>query len=71
MGVDVGAKYSIYEIMREISKNAAVILISSDCEEIFGMADQILALNQGKVTLEIDAEEAQLHNMLICAVQNV
>lgn len=71
VGVDVGAKYSIYEIMREISKDSAVILISSDCEEIFGMADRIMVLNQGRVTLETDAEEARLQNLLICAVQNI
>ncbi|MDR1506680.1 MAG: sugar ABC transporter ATP-binding protein, partial [Treponema sp.] len=45
IGVDVGAKYSIYEIMRRLSKTSAVILISSDIEEVYGMADKVMVLN--------------------------
>ena len=71
VGVDVGARYSIYEIMRDLSKSAAVVLISSDIEEIFGMSDRVMVLNQGKVTMEANADEFNLHTMLIHAVSTV
>ena len=71
VGVDVGAKYSIYEIMRELSKDAGVVLISSDIEEVFGMSDKIIVLNQGKITCEAKAEEFTLGSMLVHAVSSV
>ncbi len=68
VGVDVGAKYSIYEIMRELAKEHVVILISSDVEEVFGMADRVMVLNQGRVTMEAEAEEVSLNVILVNAV---
>ncbi|MBR2561601.1 MAG: sugar ABC transporter ATP-binding protein [Eubacterium sp.] len=68
IGVDVGAKFSIYEIMRNLSETAVVILISSDIEEVFGMADRIMILNKGAVTGEGLASEFTLNSMLVSAV---
>lgn len=47
VGVDIGARSKIYALMREISKDAAVIVISSDCDEVHGVADRTLALYKG------------------------
>ncbi len=47
VGVDIGARSKIYRLMREISQDAAVIVISSDCDEVHGIADQTLALYKG------------------------
>ena len=41
VGVDVGAKSAIYETMRALAQNAAVIIISSEPEEVLGNADRI------------------------------
>lgn len=71
IGVDVGAKYSIYEIMRELCKNAVVILISSDIEEVHGMADRVIVLNQGKISLEAKGQDFTLNSMLVHAVSMV
>ncbi|MCT4606555.1 MAG: sugar ABC transporter ATP-binding protein [Marinisporobacter sp.] len=68
VGVDVGAKAGIYETMRELSKDAAVIVISSDCEEVLGTSDRIMVVHQGRVTLDIDAESTNLNNMLVHAI---
>lgn len=68
VGVDVGARYSIYEIMRTLSEKSVVILISSDIEEVFGMSDRVMILNQGKVTMEARAEEITMNAMLVNAV---
>ncbi|MDR1132333.1 MAG: sugar ABC transporter ATP-binding protein [Oscillospiraceae bacterium] len=68
VGVDVGAKSGIYEIMRELSKTAAVIIISSDCEEVFGMADRAQVIYKGKCTFESETRLTTLHQMLVHAV---
>lgn len=68
VGVDVGAKFAIYETMRELSKEAAVIIISSDPEEVLGNADKIMVIYQGKETLLKDADDTSLKEMLVHAV---
>lgn len=68
-GVDVGAKYSIYHLMRELSKDAAVILISSDCTEVYGMADRALVMFQGSVTMDQDVCDIREEEMLLCGVK--
>jgi ABC-type sugar transport system ATPase subunit len=70
VGVDVGAKYSIYEIMRQLSKTSAVILISSDIEEICGMADRVIVINQGKMKVEAKTDEITINKILVHAVSN-
>lgn len=56
VGVDIGARSKIYALMREISQDAAVIVISSDCDEVHGIADRSLALYKGT---PIGAPDAQ------------
>lgn len=70
VGVDVGAKSGIYETMRELSKEAAVIIISSDPEEVLGNADRIMVVNQGVVTLSCEENETTLQDMLVKATSN-
>ena len=49
-GVDVGAKYEIYEIIDRIAGNGtAVLFISSEIEELTGMCDRIIVMGQGEV----------------------
>ena len=48
-GVDVGAKYEIYQIINElVEAGKAAIFISSELTEILGMCDRIYVMNQGK-----------------------
>ena len=47
VGVDIGARAKIYALMRELSEKAAVIVMSSDCDEVFGIADRTVALYKG------------------------
>ena len=48
VGVDIGARAKIYVLMRSLSKKAAVIVISSDGDEVHGVADRTVALYKGK-----------------------
>ncbi len=55
-GVDVGAKFDIYSIMRErTAKGAAVILVSSDLPELIGICDRIAIMRDGAITAIVDA----------------
>ena len=48
-GVDIGTRASIYAILREVaSQGVAVVLISSDFEELLGLADRIVVLSDGR-----------------------
>ncbi len=57
-GVDVGAKWEIYQLVRELSaKGCAVILTSSDLPEILGMCDRVLVLQDGKQTAILPTQD--------------
>ncbi|MFB2551991.1 sugar ABC transporter ATP-binding protein [Ensifer soli] len=52
VGVDIGARAKLYGLMRELSRSAGVIVMSSDCDEVHGVADRSFALYKGRqVTL--------------------
>lgn len=55
-GIDVGAKYSIYEIMNELAANGyAIIMVSSEMPEVLGMADRIVVMKSGRVTGQFES----------------
>jgi rhamnose transport system ATP-binding protein len=57
-GVDVGAKYAIYEIMRELcAQGIGILIISSEMPEVFGMSDRIVVMREGRVTAIFDTHE--------------
>jgi ABC-type sugar transport system ATPase subunit len=50
-GVDVGAKFEIYSIIVDLAKSgSAVLLISSEIEELIGTCDRILVMKDGCIT---------------------
>jgi ribose transport system ATP-binding protein len=53
-GVDVGAKYEIYLLIdRMAAAGGCVLLISSELDEVMGMADRIVVMNRGEVVGEV------------------
>jgi ribose transport system ATP-binding protein len=55
-GVDVGAKFDIYSIVRELTaKGAAVVLVSSDLPELIGISTRIAVMRQSEITTIVDA----------------
>ena len=53
-GIDVGAKYEIYQLINELAeKGKAILMISSELPEILGMSDRVLVMNEGRITGEI------------------
>lgn len=54
-GIDVGAKYEIYNLMNQLkAEGMAIIMVSSELPEILGMSDRILVLSEGRVTAELE-----------------
>nr|WP_319514406.1 sugar ABC transporter ATP-binding protein [uncultured Cohaesibacter sp.] len=50
-GIDVGAKYAIYELLDELAKQGVgVIMISSELMEVLGMSDRVMVMHEGKMT---------------------
>jgi len=57
-GIDVGAKQEIYHLMRELANNGiAILMISSEMEELLGMSDRIIVLCEGKLAGEVQREQ--------------
>jgi ribose transport system ATP-binding protein len=54
-GIDVGAKYEIYNIINELAAaGKAILVVSSDMEEIMGISDRILVMREGRIVAEVD-----------------
>jgi ABC-type sugar transport system ATPase subunit len=53
-GIDVGAKYEIYQLMNNLAAaGKTIIMISSELPEVLGMADRVLVMHEGRITGEI------------------
>ena len=64
-GIDVGAKYEIYVLMNEMTKQGkSIVMISSDMEEILGVSDRILVLCEGEVGGELTKDKFSQENVL-------
>ncbi|OMF29809.1 D-xylose ABC transporter ATP-binding protein [Paenibacillus sp. FSL H8-0548] len=58
-GIDVGAKFEIYNIMNElITQGVSIIMVSSELPELLGMSHRIIVIAEGKQTGEFTADEA-------------
>lgn len=64
-GVDVGAKQKIYQlIVRLAADGAAVLLISSELEEVLGLSHRVYMLREGKIMGEVDPRAATVDDVL-------
>ncbi|MGB4154442.1 MAG: ATP-binding cassette domain-containing protein, partial [Limnochordia bacterium] len=69
-GIDVGAKYEIYQLMnRLVSQGMSIIMISSELLEILGMSDRIYIMSEGTITGELDAREATEEKIMALATK--
>jgi ribose transport system ATP-binding protein len=57
-GIDVGAKYEIYLLMKKIVENGgSVLMISSELPEVLNMSNRVLTICEGRITGEFDPEK--------------
>ncbi len=67
-GIDVGAKQEIYNLMNRLAaEGKAIIMISSEMEEILGMSDRILVLHEGMIAGELQKDQFSQENVLTLA----
>jgi putative multiple sugar transport system ATP-binding protein len=64
-GIDVGAKYEIYGIINQLAEaGKAVVVISSEMQELLGISDRIYVMNEGKFVGEMPAKEASQEKIM-------
>jgi D-xylose transport system ATP-binding protein len=67
-GIDVGAKYEIYNLMNQlVEQGVAIIMISSELPEVLGMSDRILVMHEGTFNKEIHYSAATQENIMLAA----
>lgn len=69
LGVDVGAKHEIYDLMNKLTgQGMAILLITSELPELLAMSDRILVMHRGRVQAELTREEATQERVIQAAM---
>jgi ribose transport system ATP-binding protein len=67
-GIDVGAKFEIYGLLRQLAANGTgIVLISSELPEVLALADRILVMHEGQLSGELTQAEATEEKILALA----
>jgi ribose transport system ATP-binding protein len=68
-GVDVGAKSEIYQLMNElVARGVAIMMISSELNEILGMADRVIVMRKGHVVGDVKGSQATEEQLVSIAM---
>jgi len=68
-GIDVGAKSEIYRFMRALADaGVAVLMISSDMEEVIGVSDRVAVMHEGAISGILTRDQATEENILTLAI---
>jgi ribose transport system ATP-binding protein len=68
-GVDVGAKFEIYQLMNEwTAAGTAILLISSELPELLGMSDRVMVMHRGRVSAMLEKADAVPRTVLAAAM---
>ena len=71
-GIDVGAKYEIYELIINLAKEGkGVVMVSSEMPELLGVCDRILVMSGGQLAGEVDAKNTSQEEILTLAAKYV
>ncbi len=69
-GIDVGAKYEIYNVIGDLAKSGkSVIMVSSEMPELLGVCDRILVMSGGRLSGEVDAKTATQEEIMTLATK--
>ena len=69
-GIDVGAKYEIYNIIIDLAKQGkSIIMISSEMPELLGVSDRIMVMCEGRVTGFLEGKSATQEDIMRLAAQ--
>ena len=71
-GIDVGAKYEIYQLIIDLaSRGKCVLMVSSEMPELLGVCDRILVMSGGKLAGEVDAKNTSQEEIMTLAAKYV
>jgi len=70
-GIDVGAKFEIYQLIHELAdQGAGILVISSELEELLGICDRILVMNRGEIRDALPRDEFDGERILRAALRD-
>ena len=71
-GIDVGAKYEIYQLMIDLAKEGkAIIMVSSELPELLGICDRILVMSNGYLSGTVRADSTSQEEIMTLAAKHV
>ncbi len=71
-GIDVGAKYEIYQLMVQLAERGkSILMVSSELPELLGTCHRIYVMSGGEITGEVDAATATQEEIMRLAAKNV
>ncbi len=71
-GIDVGAKYEIYQLILDLAnKGKVVMVVSSEMPELLGICDRILVMSGGRLAGEVDAKNTTQEEIMTLAAKYV
>ena len=71
-GIDVGAKYEIYQLILDLAnKGKTVVMVSSEMPELLGVCDRIVVMSGGRVAGEVDAGTTSQEEIMTLAAKYV
>lgn len=64
-GIDVGAKSEIYQLLKRLNREGvAIVMVSSDLSEIFGVSHRIAVMHEGRIVAVYDADQTDRQQVL-------
>ena len=71
-GIDVGAKYEIYQLILDLANNGkTVLMVSSEMPELLGVCDRIVVMSGGRVAGEVDVKTTNQEEIMTLAAKYV
>ena len=71
-GIDVGAKYEIYQLMLDLAREGkAIVMVSSELPELLGVCDRILVMSNGYLSGTVDVENTSQEEIMLLAAKHV
>ena len=69
-GIDVGAKFEIYQLILDLAKQGkSVIMVSSEMPELLGVCNRILVMSGGRLAGEVDADNTTQEEIMTLAAK--
>jgi ribose transport system ATP-binding protein len=67
VGIDVGAKVEVYDLMKElVGAGAAIVLVSSELPEVLHLCNRLYVMHQGRMVAELTGDDIDEQTVLAC-----